>query len=366
MSQTILQYLTTPNLNLSVEVSGPTYTTHDAWAPVESIQPWPDFTYDILVNRFRDVLRLSIDPFNYVSAFENAQLNIITSEPSFDIALAGNIAKVSSALHKVKKSLFLGGGSRIIKDQSWGRPDWGAGDSTIGYAARPDICQGILCGDTKVLWDPREASKFVNDKREHYERLTSRRNTVSPFEQVQHYCQQWGTRYGFIITDKSLVVVRLKLSPPSPSQRQLRQLRDTQSSGHKRILSDASTMTDVSETFSAMSFEPPYDEQDIGGLEVATIPWDHGKGKVVTVDLALFLLVLLAETERHLSDHYDHLDKGEEIRVPAMPTQPDKRQRESGSQRKPNTEPTEDTEVDWFRNVRPWRLYPQGCHICRH
>jgi hypothetical protein len=57
-------------------------------------------------------------------------------------------------------------------------------------------------------------------------------------------------------------------------------------------------MTDVSETFSVMLFEPPYDEQDIGGLEVETIPWDYGKGKVLTVDLALFFLVLLAETER--------------------------------------------------------------------
>jgi hypothetical protein len=95
---------------------------------------------------------------------------------------------------------------------------------------------------------------------------------MSPFEQMQYYCQQWGTRYGFIITDKSLVVVRLKLSPPDPSQGLSRRIRDIQSSGHKRILSDASIMTDVSETFSAMSFEPPSDSHDIGGLEVATIP----------------------------------------------------------------------------------------------
>ena len=80
-------------------------------------------------------------------------------------------------------------------------------------------------------------------------------------------------------------------------------------------------MTDVSETFSTMSFEPPYDEQDIGGLEVATIPWDHGKGKVLTVNLALFFLVLLAETERHLSDQYHHLDEGRKIHDSAMPRQ---------------------------------------------
>ena len=37
----------------------------------------------------------------------------------------------SGALFKVTNSLFLGSASRIIKDQSWGRPDWGAGDSNV-------------------------------------------------------------------------------------------------------------------------------------------------------------------------------------------------------------------------------------------
>jgi hypothetical protein len=210
--------------------------------------------------------------------------------------------KVSSALHKAKTSLFLRAGSRIIKDQSWGRPDWGAADNTIKYADRLNICRGILYGDTKVFWDAQEACNYVDNKRDQYERYPSRRNAVSPFEQVQHYCKQWSTRYGFIITDKYLVVFLLKLPPPDPSQGLSRHIRDTQSSGHKRILSDASTMTDVSETFSAMSFEPPSDGLDVRGLEVATVPWDHGKGKVLTVNLALFFLVLLAQKERHLSD----------------------------------------------------------------
>src|SRR4051794_28687772 len=35
-------------------------------------------------------------------------------------------------------------------------------------------------------------------------------------------------------------------------------------------------MSDISETFSAMSFEPPSDDFDVGELEVETIPWEHG------------------------------------------------------------------------------------------
>jgi hypothetical protein len=277
-------------------------------------------------------LRLPIEPFSYISAFKAAQLNIITSEPSFNIALAGNIVKVLSALRKATNSLFLGKGSRITKEQLWGRPDWDADDSTVRYPDRLDICKGILYGDIKVSWGAQEATNFVNNKREHYERISSRRNAVSPFEQVQHYCQQWDTRYGFIVIDKSLIVVRLKLSSPNLSLRKPSQTRDVQSLGHKRILSDVSIMTDVSETFSALSFKPQSDSHDITGLDVAAIPWDYGKGNVLTVDLALFCLVLLAQKDRHLSDQYNSLERSEKNRIPAYPTQPEKRRRESKSQ----------------------------------
>jgi hypothetical protein len=114
-----------------------------------------------------------------------------------------------------------------------------------------------------------------------------------------------------------------------------RLLQDAQPSDHKRILSDASTMTDVSETFSALSCEPQSDSHDVAGLDVAAIPWDHGKGNVLTVDLALFCLILLAQEDRHLSDQYDSLEKSEKDRIPAHPTQQDKRRRESESEGDP-------------------------------
>jgi hypothetical protein len=114
-----------------------------------------------------------------------------------------------------------------------------------------------------------------------------------------------------------------------------RLLQDAQPSDHKRILSDVSTMTDVSETFSALSFEPQSDSHDVAGLDVAAIPWDHGKGNVLTVDLALFCLILLAQEDRHLSHQYDSLEKSEKDRIPAHPTQQDKRRRESESEGDP-------------------------------
>jgi hypothetical protein len=83
-----------------------------------------------------------------------------------------------------------------------------------------------------------------------------------------------------------------------------RLLQDAQPSDHKRILLDVSTMTDVSETFSALSFEPQSDSHDVAGLDVAATPWNHGKGNVLTVDLALFCLILLPQEDRPLSNQY--------------------------------------------------------------
>lgn len=183
-----------------------------------------------------------------------------------------------------------------------------------------------------MLWNPRLASKFVNDRQGHYERIPARRNVVSPCEQLQHYSQHWGTQYGFAITDKPQVVIRSKLSPSSASQRQLRQTQDMQPSGHKGILSNTSLTSDVSEAFSAMSFDPKSGGHDVGELKTITIPWNNGKGKVLTVDLALFFLVLLAQKERHPSDHYFHLSEEEKTLIPNKHTQPDKRRRHSETQ----------------------------------
>jgi hypothetical protein len=61
------------------------------------------------------------------------------------------------------------------------------------------------------------------------------------------------------------------------------------------------------------------------------IPWDHGKGKVLTVNLSLFCLIMLAQEERHLSHQYDSLDKKEKPRIAATHTMPEKRRRESES-----------------------------------
>ena len=94
-------------------------------------------------------------------------------------------------------------------------------------------------------------------------------------------------------------------------------------------------MTDVSETFSTLSFKPQSDSHDVAGLDVAAIPWDHGKGNVLTVDLALFCLILLAQEDHHLSDQYDSLETSEKDRIPAHPTQPDKRRCESESEGDP-------------------------------
>jgi len=303
MALTKLEYLSTRNTTLEIRANSPsTYTNHDDWNPVESISNLAGFTYDDLTRRFRDELAQKIDPLDNVAASEEAGHNIINDEIGLSILLgATNITTVSRAL---PKPLFLAPGSRTTATQNV-RPDWGAGNETLRYHYPERVCLPLVCGDTKLNWNVYEAVEIIN-KGNYEDESADRRNVVKPFEQIQHYCTTRQTCWGFILTDRNLTIVRLKLSPlvSSGQSRQTRQ--KTFESHHRRILSDSSTATDLSDTLSSMSFRPRPQDADIGSLEIVIIPWQH-KSQQLSVNLALFFLVLLASESRELSHSYNPL-----------------------------------------------------------
>lgn len=63
-----------------------------------------------------------------------------------------------------------------------------------------------------------------------------------------------------------------------------------------------------------MSFEPSPLDEDISTMEVATIPWEHrvGLGGSLTINLALYCLVLLAHEGHDILQDYDSLDNGQQ------------------------------------------------------
>ncbi|OAL38869.1 hypothetical protein AYO20_01620 [Fonsecaea nubica] len=309
MVQTLFDYLTQRNAQLVVHLSPPTYTNSDMWDPVEAIEPWEDFDLASLTRRYRQSLDADTSLTSTVEATEEAGHTVICDEAALNIVLGStNISMVSRAL---PGSLFLSTGSRIMQDPTV-RPDWGVGDANIHYTHPRGICPALVCGDTKVGWDVERAIRVVGNGG--YEDHPST-HLVRPFEQLQHYCTVYRTRYGFILTNEFLVLIRLKLSPSASKQRLFRPRRQTVAESHRRVLSDTSTGTnvsDVSETFSTMSFQPKPQDEDVGGLEVKIVPWDHGSSRE-TININLYFLARLASESRELSHHYDPLNIDVEV-----------------------------------------------------
>lgn len=172
-------------------------------------------------------------------------------------------------------------------------------NATLQYAHPTGICHALIRGDTKLHWDVQEAIRMVNEG--NYENRRDARRMVRPLKQIQHYCTTYQTRYDFIITNEFAVMIRVRLSPPTSGS--LRPNRGMGSEGHRRILSDALTNTDISDSLSAMSFRPKPQDEDVGALDVVVVHWKHKTPEVLSINLALFCLVLLADEERGLSPH---------------------------------------------------------------
>ncbi|KIW28865.1 uncharacterized protein PV07_04728 [Cladophialophora immunda] len=332
MPQTLLKYLTAPNARLIVHSPPPhSYTQHDDWDPVENIGIWDDFEYNHLIKRFHTSLTRETDLSSTVTTAEDAGANIICDEAGLTILLGStNINMVSRAL---PEPLFIAAGSRITA-YPHARPDWGAGDNNLQYSSPEGVCRALVCGDTKLEWDVERAMRLVAagnylDQRD--------ANIVRPFEQVQHYCKVYKTRYGFILTNKVFVAVRARLSP-SPQGPTSRLSRQRAVKSHNRVLSDTSTGTNVSEisdSFSTMSFRPEPRDADVAMLEVVITPWDHGNSKN-TINLHLYCLVRLAAEERALSDHYEPIF-GEQQKVAEKRKEPPGDLGQSSTSRKDST-----------------------------
>ncbi|OCT52734.1 hypothetical protein CLCR_10494 [Cladophialophora carrionii] len=319
MGRTIYDCLTQPNTQLIVRT--PTtlaYTQHDEWAPVETIQQWEDFNFTSLNRRYKEHLVAEADEslFSTVRAAEDAGHNVIHDEAA--LSLLHGSTNISIVSRSLPAPLFLAPGSRIIAIPHV-RPDWGAGSADLQYTSPIGVCHALVCGDTKLGWDVDRAIRLVDDGS--YEEQPDS-HIVRPFEQIQHYCTVYQTRYGFILTDKCVVLIRVRLSPPTAKNRATRPQRHKVSEGHQRVLSNTSTGTtisDVSDTFSVMSFRPKPQDEDVAVLEVLRVAWSHGSSEE-TINLAVYHLILLSAESRHLSHHYEELQIEDQ-------TKPEKRKR---------------------------------------
>ena len=264
---------------------------------MNDIQDWREFRYDRLSKVFRKELRIQMDKWKFTSAFDAGQTNVIVDESSLELALSGHAVLVSGAIATVKPGWFLGKGARIASESS-AKPDWGIANAHKLVPGSKYICQARCVGETKLGWDSRYA-KALMEKFDSYERNPTARSAARPYEQIQFYCEMYKTRYGWLVTDTGITVVRATLAKSRSSPPRTRM----QDPSHVRGLSDDSIMSGISESLSQMSFTS-HSTHDVGCLEAAFIPWKCTNERDMTPDVALLFLALLADVDSLLYEGY--------------------------------------------------------------
>lgn len=196
---------------------------------------------------------------------------------------------VSKALAKAQKGGFTDkpiymckGGQALFpdlrpnkkKDDTKGyRPDWAGAQRLAGDRATP---WNILPGETKpsIKWD---SSKLPSDYDTEY---PTSPDFLEPIRQIFTYCVKSNSRYGYLITDRELLAIRIRSDPPLPT---------------------------------AGPGGAPADQTKAGGLEFKLIPWSNDSEKTaegsegMTVNLGLWGLHMMTIFGRDIQESYPSL-----------------------------------------------------------
>jgi hypothetical protein len=166
-------------------------------------------------------------------------------------------------------------------------PDW------IQY--QEGFNRSLACGETK-LSTVFEMEKTINSEIKEFD---------TPIEQCLHYCINHGTRHGFMITDKELVVLRVRqeeVKEGIASQRPRRDIPPVHYSFGSSLASSTQAMS--------LSTNP----EPVGAkfVEYCIIDWSATTD--LTVCLGLFLLALIASAptgKTEICDDYEPLNRWE-------------------------------------------------------
>ncbi|KAI4213159.1 MAG: hypothetical protein LQ349_009294 [Xanthoria aureola] len=178
-----------------------------------------------------------------------------------------------------------------------------------GYPKQPP---NILPGDTKL------GSKWKSSNIEpgKVSKATNRDGWLAAIRQIYTYCVQTDARYGYLLTDKELVAVRISWIPDT----EMKGPKDKADSGAHRI----------------------------GILEYKAIPWSYDETETqssdgrLTVNLALWWLHMMAAVGHEMQEYDKALDKAHD-REPETPS--DDEDQQSFDLRPSNTFQSETSDV---------------------
>ncbi|KAL2757400.1 hypothetical protein ACRALDRAFT_2032328 [Sodiomyces alcalophilus JCM 7366] len=301
---TILKALSSPNPNLeSLYEPGPnTRVNHSSL--VHNWTAWKEFNYTRLSSLYEEELALDFDgDYNITFLRRDGE---IYSESTLESVSARFIhPAVNQALDRVARKhneipIYAAPGSGGTQT------DWTVtcDDRRWSYGSF-SIRRDLVCGETKLVkkWSP-EMHRADPEQ------------WSQPVSQVQKYCKDAMTRYGFILTEGGITVLRFRLEPTGSGIATPRPRRDAYSTADPVPGRRATSVNTIS-TEIATSVSSAVSNLSLGDLhwpEYAFVPWKaHGRGRL-TVRLALFFLSLLARGSVDLEYDYPPLDSWTELK----------------------------------------------------
>lgn len=258
--------------------------------PVPSkIQRWHEFNFStistlfdkqinkVLQQEFDDLHEFSYVPAASLEIYHERSLEALIMKTTHSIVLEA-LERTSQALLSQKVLMLPGGRGCPAKVPTAPRlgPDW-AGTSEAQEGSN------ILPGDTKLSrnWESKDIKQIVEKDGTLLRVSKEAAPLVAPLRQLLHYCNKLSTRYGYIITDKELVVCRVAPQDQHPISKDI-----------KLNVSSGAT------------------------IEWQSIPWEnYGQNSQLTVNITLWVLHLLAANNGLLQWNYGAL-KGETLKKP--------------------------------------------------
>ena len=312
----LLQYLKRENPVVyyhSSSAGSNTKTTKSNRKIPRYIRPWEDFEYESLKSIYGGALWSILDrpcrlpDYSVMPQFPFREIHDENSLES--LLIKWTHSTVSDALDDAQKNhqafgdrekvyMVRGGQAEIPGAASKSRPDWaGVWRSHTTKKGKP---VNILPGDTKISMKWKSASIEKGSVDTAYEL----KDWLEPLVQIFTYCCKAEVRYGYIITDAELVVVRVKPGPQDDSQ----SAADAQTS-----LESLDMETGRAIKLAKLS----------GILEYKAIPWrSPGEGRstsddgqatstaeILTINLALWWLHLMAADANDIKLQYPPLSE---------------------------------------------------------
>jgi hypothetical protein len=299
---TIRDYLQKPNPVLAIATLTTQSTDQITWEPVEGFETYNEFTIALLDALYGDVIDHEFDAKDLPTPSKLLPIErSIRSERELELdPLKRNIMeRVNFAIIAAYKYMNKKDpGNAFVYP-----PAMVCGTKLPRGATVPDWIQyqegfntPLVCGETK-LSTVFEMEKTVNSKLKEFD---------TPIEQCLHYCINHETRHGFMITDKELVVLRVRKEEVEEGIANQRPRRNMPLAHYSFGSSSLASSTQ------AMSLSTNPEPEGAKFVEYCIIDWSATTD--LTVCLSLFLLALIASAPTgttEICDEYEPLNRWE-------------------------------------------------------